>query len=84
MTLQNKGFGEMPPARLDSHRNSVQNGAVESFPALTGTLFANVFHFWNIFKKIKTTKPLKKKTLGKEILRIGKFSQKSSQIGLRI
>ena len=45
-TVQNKGFGEMPSARLDSHRNSVQNGVVESFPAPTGTIFVNVFDFW--------------------------------------
>ena len=43
MTCQNKGFGEMPSARLDSHRNSVRNGVVESFPALTGTIFMNIF-----------------------------------------
>ena len=50
MTLQNKGFGEMPSARLDSRRNSVQNGVVESFPALTGTIFVNFFDFC-IFRK---------------------------------
>ena len=33
MTFQNKGFGEMPSSRLDSHRNSVQNGMVEKFTA---------------------------------------------------
>ena len=35
----------MPSARLDSHRNSVQNGVVESFPALTGTIFVNLLTF---------------------------------------
>ena len=49
MTFQNKGVGEMPSARLDSRRNSVQNGVVESFPALTGTIFVNVFDFCNPF-----------------------------------
>ena len=35
----------MPSARLDSHRNSVQNGVVMSFPALTGTIFVNFLTF---------------------------------------
>ena len=48
MTFQNKGFGKIPSARLDSHQNSVQNGMVESFPALTAAIFANLF----ISKKI--------------------------------
>ena len=51
MTFQNKGFGEMPSARLDPHRNSVQNGVVESFPALTGTIFVNFLTF-AIFRTI--------------------------------
>ena len=55
MTFQNKGFGEMPSARLDSRRNSVQNGVVESFPALTGTIFVNVFDFC-IFRTISGPK----------------------------
>ena len=48
MTFQNQGFGEMPSARLASHRNSVQNGVVESFPTLTGTIF--VFFYFGIFR----------------------------------
>ena len=59
MTFQNKGFGEIPSARLDSHRNSVQNGVVESFPALMGTVFVNVFDFC-IFGQF-----LDQKTIGK-------------------
>ena len=35
----------MPLARFDSPYNSVQNGMVESFPALTGTIFVNIFDF---------------------------------------
>ena len=35
----------MPSSRLDSRRNSVQNGVVESFPALTGTIFVSLFMF---------------------------------------
>ena len=45
----------MPSARLDSRRNSVQNGVVESFPALTGTIFVNVFDFC-IFRTISGPK----------------------------
>ena len=33
----------MPSTRLDSCQNSVQNGAVESFPALRATIFVNYF-----------------------------------------
>ena len=44
----------MPSARLDSHRNSVQNGVVESFPAITGTIFVNFLTF-AIFRTILTT-----------------------------
>ena len=46
MTFQNKGFGEMPSSRLDSHRNSVQNGMVERFTALTATIFVPNFSFY--------------------------------------
>ena len=45
MTFQNKGFGKIPSARLDSHQNSVQNGMVESFPAATATIFMNFLDF---------------------------------------
>ena len=45
MTFQNKGFGKIPSAGLDSHRSSVQNGMVESFPAATATIFMNFFDF---------------------------------------
>ena len=34
---QNKGSGEMPSSRLDSHRNSRQFGMVERFTAFIGT-----------------------------------------------
>ena len=62
MAFQNKGFGEMPSARLDSHRNSVQNGVVESFPAPTGTIFVNGFDF-SIFRTIlRPKKPWAKPT----------------------
>ena len=46
MTFQNKGFGEMPSSRLDSHRNSVQFGMVESFTAFTATIFVPIFSFY--------------------------------------
>ena len=46
MTFQNKGFGEMPSSRLDSHRNSVQNGMVERFTAFTATIFVPNFSFY--------------------------------------
>ena len=46
MTFQNKGFGEMPSSRLDSHRNSVQNCMVESFWALTATVFVPNLSFY--------------------------------------
>ena len=45
MTFQDKGFGKIPSARLDSHQNSVQNGLVKSFPALTPTIFMNFLDF---------------------------------------
>ena len=45
MTFRNKGFGEMPSSRLDSHRNSVQNGMVERFTAFTVTIFVPDFSF---------------------------------------
>ena len=45
MTFQNKGFGKIPSARLDSHRHSVQNGTVESFPAAMATIFINFLDF---------------------------------------
>ena len=35
----------MPSARLDSCRNYVQNGVVESFPANTATISVNFFMF---------------------------------------
>ena len=35
----------MPSSWLDSHRNSVQNGMVERFTALTATIFAPNFSF---------------------------------------
>ena len=34
-----------PTPRLDSHRNSVQNGPDESFPAPTATIFVNFLDF---------------------------------------
>ena len=45
MTFQNKGLGEMPSARLDSHRDSVQNGMVEKFTAFMATIFVPNFRF---------------------------------------
>ena len=44
MTFQNKGFGEMPSSRLDSHQNSVQNGMVERFTAFMATIFVPNFN----------------------------------------
>ena len=44
-TFQNKGSGEMPSSRLDSHRNSVQFGMVERFTAFTATIFVPNFSF---------------------------------------
>ena len=41
MTFQNKGFGKISSAQLDSHGNSAHNGMVESFPAATATIFMN-------------------------------------------
>ena len=46
MTFRNKGFGEMPSSRLDSHRNSVQNGMVERFTAFMATIFVPNFNFY--------------------------------------
>ena len=46
MTFQNKGFGEMPSSRLDSHRNAMQNGMVEKFTAFTATIFMPIFRFF--------------------------------------
>ena len=45
----------MPSARLDSRRNSVQNGVADSFPTVTGTIFVNVFDFY-IFRTISGPK----------------------------
>ena len=36
----------MPLSRLDKHRNSVQNGMVESFTAFTATVFVPIFSFY--------------------------------------
>ena len=36
----------MPSSRLDSHRNSVQNGMVERFTAFTATIFMPSFSFY--------------------------------------
>ena len=36
----------MPSSRLDSHRNSVQNGMVERFTAFTATIFVPNFSFY--------------------------------------
>ena len=44
MTFRNKGFGEMPSSRLDSHRNSVQDGMVERFIAFMATIFVPNFN----------------------------------------
>ena len=44
-TFRNKGSGEMPSSRLDSHRNSVQVGMVEKITALTATIFVPNFSF---------------------------------------
>ena len=57
MTFQNKGFGEMPSARLDSHRNSVQNGMVESSGHFTGTIFVNFFDFSKIDQNFTRNRP---------------------------
>ena len=44
-----------PTPRWDSHQNSVQNGPVDAFTALTGTIFVTISvfrsqgHFWAIF-----------------------------------
>ena len=46
MTLRNEGFGEMPSSRLDSHRNSVQNGMVERFTAFMAAIFVPNFNFY--------------------------------------
>ena len=46
MTFQNKGFGEMPSSRLDSRRNSVQNGMVEKFTVFMATIFMPNFRFY--------------------------------------
>ena len=43
--FQNKGFGKIPSARLDSHQNSVNNGPDESFPALTATILVNFLKY---------------------------------------
>ena len=43
MTFRNKGFGEMSSSRLDSHRNSVQNGMVERVTAFMATIFVQNF-----------------------------------------
>ena len=51
MTSQNTGFGETPSSRLDSHRNSVQNGIVDSSGHFTGTIFVNFFDFSKIDQK---------------------------------
>ena len=36
----------MPSSRLDSHRNSVQNGMVERFTAFMATIFVPNFNFY--------------------------------------
>ena len=36
----------MPSSRLDSHRNSVQNGMVERFTAFKATIFVPNFSFY--------------------------------------
>ena len=36
----------MPSSRLDSHRNSVQNGMVETFTAFVATIFVPNFNFY--------------------------------------
>ena len=36
----------MPSSRLDSRRNSVQFGMVESFTAFTATIFVPIFSFY--------------------------------------
>ena len=46
MTFQNKGVGEMPSSRLDSHRNSVQNGMAERLTAFMATIFVPNFNLY--------------------------------------
>ena len=46
MPFQNKGFGEMPSSRLDSHLNPVQNGMVEKFTAFMATIFVPNFRVY--------------------------------------
>ena len=67
MTFQNKGFGEMPSSRLDSHRNSVQFGMVERFTAFTATIFVPNFsfhvaaNFWPLYGNCKNKQKTKKR-----------------------
>ena len=46
LTFQNQGFGKTPSSRLDSHRNSMQNGMVERFTAFMATIFVANFNFY--------------------------------------
>ena len=46
MTLKNKGVGELPSQRLDSHQNSVQNGMVERFTVFMATISVQNFNFY--------------------------------------
>ena len=78
----------MPSARLDSHRNSVQNGVVESFPALTGTIFVNVFaflHFTYNFRAekpwAKPTSPFTKAPWGREFSQSANFVENRARTG---
>ena len=49
-------MAKVPSARLDSYQNSVQNGMVKSFPALTATIFENFLFFPKIIEKLSTGK----------------------------
>ena len=46
MIFRHKGFGNIPSSRLDSHRNSVQNGMVERFTAFMATIFLPNLDFY--------------------------------------
>ena len=65
LTFRNKGFGEMPSSRLNSNRNSVQNGMVERFTAFMATIFASNFNcmppplFAHLTETAKRSKKLK-------------------------
>ena len=58
-------FGKMSSPRLDSHRNSVQNGMVESFPALTATISVNFLLFPKCSLKNVDRKTHRNRTKGK-------------------